>query len=49
MEATCRLTFNGLSGVIAQKIELFITIAMRSSNPTEEKKAIFYRQSISGL
>lgn len=28
------LTFNGLQGVISQKIELFITIAVRTSNPT---------------
>jgi hypothetical protein len=29
-----RLTFNGLHGVISQKIELFITTAVRTSNPT---------------
>jgi hypothetical protein len=27
------LTFNGPHGVISQKIELFITTAVRSSNP----------------
>jgi hypothetical protein len=30
-----RLTFNGLHGVISQKIELFITTAVRTSNPAE--------------
>jgi hypothetical protein len=30
-----RLTSNGLHGVISQKIELFITTAVRTSNPTE--------------
>jgi hypothetical protein len=30
-----RLTFNGLHGVISQKIELFITTAVRISKPTE--------------
>jgi hypothetical protein len=29
-----RLTFNGLHGVISQKIVLFITTAVRTSNPT---------------
>jgi hypothetical protein len=29
-----RLTFNGLQGVISQKILLFITTAVRTSNPT---------------
>jgi hypothetical protein len=29
-----RLTFNGLHGVISQKIGLFITIAVRTLNPT---------------
>jgi hypothetical protein len=28
------LTFNGLHGVISQKMELFITTAVRTSNPT---------------
>jgi hypothetical protein len=27
------LTFNGLHGVISQKLELFITTAVRTSNP----------------
>jgi hypothetical protein len=30
----CWLTFNLLHGVVAQKIELFITIAVRASNST---------------
>jgi hypothetical protein len=30
-----RLTFNGLHGVISQKTELFITTAVRTSNPTQ--------------
>jgi hypothetical protein len=30
-----RLTFNGLHGVISQKIVLFITTAVRTSNPTD--------------
>jgi hypothetical protein len=34
------LTFNGLHGVISQKIELFITIAVRTSNGTDIKKEI---------
>jgi hypothetical protein len=29
-----RLTFKGLHGVISQEIELFITTAVRTSNPT---------------
>jgi hypothetical protein len=29
-----RLTFNGLHGIISQKIVLFITTAVRTSNPT---------------
>jgi hypothetical protein len=29
------LTFNGIHGVISQEIELFITTAVRTSNPTE--------------
>jgi hypothetical protein len=28
-----RLTFNGLHGVISQKMKLFITKAVRTSNP----------------
>jgi hypothetical protein len=30
-----RLTFNGLHGVISQKIVLFITTAVRTSNPAQ--------------
>jgi hypothetical protein len=30
----CSLTFNGLRGVISQKIELFIATAVRTSDPT---------------
>jgi hypothetical protein len=30
-----QLTFNRLHGVISQKAELFITIAVRTSNPTK--------------
>jgi hypothetical protein len=30
----CPLTFNGLRGVISQKIEGFIATAVRTSNPT---------------
>jgi hypothetical protein len=37
-----RLIFNGLHGVITQKIELFISTAVRSSNPTNSTK-YFYR------
>jgi hypothetical protein len=29
-----RLVFNGVHGIIFQKIELFITTAVRTSNPT---------------
>jgi hypothetical protein len=32
-----RLTFNGIYGVISQKIGLFITSALRTSNPTTSK------------
>jgi hypothetical protein len=40
MEVTCSSetsvsTFSGLHGIISQKIELFITTAVRTSNPTE--------------
>jgi hypothetical protein len=39
MEAICSsetsVDFNGLHGVISQKIELLITTALRTSNPTE--------------
>jgi hypothetical protein len=47
------LTFNGLHGVISQKIVLFITTAVRTSNPESEKveakgkyytKIIIYRK-----
>jgi hypothetical protein len=31
------LTFNGLHGVISQKIEFFITTAVRTSNPRSSK------------
>jgi hypothetical protein len=31
----CRLAFNGLHCVISQKIELFITTDVRTSNPTQ--------------
>jgi hypothetical protein len=38
MEETCssesQLIFNGLYGVISEKIILFITTAVRTSNPT---------------
>jgi hypothetical protein len=38
MEAACSsgtsVTFNGLHGDISQKIELFITTAVETSNPT---------------
>jgi hypothetical protein len=30
-----RLTLNGLHGALSQKIDLFITIAVRPSNPTK--------------
>jgi hypothetical protein len=30
----CRLAFNGLQGIASQKIELSITTAVRTSNPT---------------
>jgi hypothetical protein len=33
------LTFNGLYGVTAQKIELFITTAVRTSDPKRQKGA----------
>jgi hypothetical protein len=29
-----RLSFNGLQGIISQKTELFITTAVRTSDPT---------------
>jgi hypothetical protein len=31
------LTFNGLHGVISQKIVIFINIAVRTSNPTNKE------------
>jgi hypothetical protein len=31
-----RLAFNGLHGVISQKTELFITTAVRTSNPARK-------------
>jgi hypothetical protein len=34
MEAASSLTFNGIHGVISQKIELFITTGVRYSNPS---------------
>jgi hypothetical protein len=37
MEATCfseTLTFNGIHGVMSQKIELFITTGVGTSDPT---------------
>jgi hypothetical protein len=40
-----RLIFNGLHGVISQKIVLFITTAVRTSNPT---KSNIFRQVIVG-
>jgi hypothetical protein len=36
------LTFNGLHGVISQKIELSITTAVRTSNPTEMKETFLF-------
>jgi hypothetical protein len=35
------LTFNGLRGAISQKIELFITTAVRTSNLQEKRKKIW--------
>jgi hypothetical protein len=32
----CRLMFNGLHSVIYQKIEIFVTIAVRTSNPLND-------------
>jgi hypothetical protein len=37
-----RLTFNGLHGVISQKVVLFITIAVRTSNPIYIKSSVFW-------
>jgi hypothetical protein len=33
----CRLTFSGIQGFVSQKIGLFITTALRTSNPTKSK------------
>jgi hypothetical protein len=33
-----QLTFNGLHGITSQKMVLFITTSVRTSNPTYEKK-----------
>jgi hypothetical protein len=35
VKAGGKQTFDGLHGVISQKIELFITTAVRTSNPTQ--------------
>jgi hypothetical protein len=47
MEATCfseiRFTFNGLHGVISQKIELFITTAVRASDTAWLMIYLLYR------
>jgi hypothetical protein len=32
----CQLTFNGLHGLISQKVELFISTAVRTKNPIKE-------------
>jgi hypothetical protein len=37
-----RLIFNGLYGVVSQKTELFVTTAVRTSNPTCEVHAFSY-------
>jgi hypothetical protein len=34
------LTFNGLHGVISQKIKLFISITVRTSNPTTKNLSV---------
>jgi hypothetical protein len=39
------LTFNGLHGVISQKTVLFITTAVRASNPIIEKRDHFLQPS----
>jgi hypothetical protein len=39
-----QLTFNGLHGVISQKIERFITTSVRSSNPTEVPLKIYNKK-----
>jgi hypothetical protein len=33
-QVVSRMTFNGLHGVITQKIELFVTTGVKTSNPT---------------
>jgi hypothetical protein len=39
------LTFNGLQGVISQKkVVLFITTAVRTSNPTRTEELVFMAQ-----
>jgi hypothetical protein len=42
MEATCRLTFNRLHGIISQKTEFFITTSVRTCNPTYKMSVTFY-------
>jgi hypothetical protein len=37
----CQFTFNGLYGIIFQKIELFITTAVRTSTSTNDKKSVY--------
>jgi hypothetical protein len=36
------LTFNGLQDAIFQKIELFLTTGVRTSNPTKQKIPVLY-------
>jgi hypothetical protein len=38
----CRLTFNGLGSVISQLIVLFITIAVRTSDPTTTIQLVLF-------
>jgi hypothetical protein len=40
-----QLTFNGLHGIVSQKIEVFITTAVRTSNPTLEVCSEHYARS----
>jgi hypothetical protein len=40
-----RLTFNGLRGIICQKIELFINTAVRTSNPRNFLATVVWRNS----
>jgi hypothetical protein len=35
-----RLAFNGLHGIISQKMELFITTAVRTSNPAFKRDGV---------